>query len=555
MASAEPSLPVHDIASPVPEIGTASNQAPACPLPEDTLALVFFELLWSCAPYQRHAPPPVLSPSHVCRLWRRAAIANKRLWSYIPLSSPEFAALFMRRSYPIDVSVYIPQNRLKSSERRRAAVEEITRYPARIRVLVSWAWGITFGSWQGHAPHNFADSPKIEVLGLYKTDIDTSAIVQLSTCVKLRSLTLSQRCCINFAEPVALPNITSLCIHEYNFDLPSFQKLLHCLPALEVLVLYRAEFYRQDPDTSSPSLPSSLNTLHLASSSTFIMHFLGVFSIPDRTSVAVHFLDGMAFNHHKLEDPGPPAPDMPILSRIFHQGGRTEQTLPWMTPEVEGLDRVMASFQGDTLLTFRPHGKRSVEVHLEDRPLAQCTQETSTRAPCSIYFHHPDAECMSMVIELCLLQLDTSKLCEIYLEDNLRTLVVESILNHLTQCAAQTGSLPSLKRLHICISKKRLDRRTLGNDLTALAAAWPTLQVTTLVTDSDDGDHESESDEDEDDNPRTVGDLEQSSGYLSAEDSEEYDVGDVFDDAGVYPEAWVDLVSSGDEELNEGEGN
>ncbi|KZV65558.1 hypothetical protein PENSPDRAFT_756434 [Peniophora sp. CONT] len=154
----------------------------ACRLSEDILSLVFYELLWSRAPHQRCKHPPVLPLSQVSTIWRRAAITHKRLWSYIPMSSPEIAALFLERSKPIDVFVYAPIKRNANKDSHQAALHELMHHSTRIRVLTSWLWDNPFNLWQSLAQYNLAESPALELLGFCLARLNPASIALLSIC-------------------------------------------------------------------------------------------------------------------------------------------------------------------------------------------------------------------------------------------------------------------------------------------------------------------------------------------------------------------------------------
>ena len=207
--------------------------------------MIFYELLWFCAPHQRGDPSPILPLSHVCRLWRGVAISNKRLWSYIPLSSPELAAVFLGRSAPIEVSVYIPQDDRIDLERRQAAIGVIIRRRARVRTLMHWVPGPPY--WIPETKHiyqDFAESSTLETLGVSLIDLEQSTIARFSRCSNLRSLILNHIYGIRVLEPVRCTSVSSLHLYQVHIDVHCFQKLLLCVPALESLALIQSNFRR-----------------------------------------------------------------------------------------------------------------------------------------------------------------------------------------------------------------------------------------------------------------------------------------------------------------------
>lgn len=452
-------------------------------LPEDILDLVFHELLSSIPPHQRHASPPVLSPSHVSRTWRQAAVADKRLWLDIPLSSPELAALFLHRSDPISVSVYVPHD-YRASARRQLAVDEILRHPARIRILKYWLWNESteLPTLLPHSQdrHNFEDSPGIEVIGLWSTEINDSTITQLSSCDKLHSLTLSGRCSLDIAVPRTLAHLTSICLYGHTIYFGAFQNLMLCVPGLQHLVLHRAIFRQTNADAGSYPLPPTLRTLKVTGRTLRIMHFLSLIKIPNSTRITVYPVDNMNLQYHLLEDPGPPSPYMATLSWLSLQRAETEYLLyawPW------SFLAVLELFPHQKCIILRPHGRGCIEIIVEGRlPPGQA----STHAPFSFMLLHPDIVPMGRMLFTCLSFLLTlGGWQEIRLEEGIQAVLVEFVIEFIAR-GSQWENLASVRRLEFSLSDARLRCAPLSDNLARLSSEWPGLQINASSTGEED---------------------------------------------------------------------
>ncbi|VDB92304.1 unnamed protein product [Peniophora sp. CBMAI 1063] len=463
-----------------PEYNAPRTQHEAPNLPEDILDLVFHELSSSIPPHQRHASPPVLLPSHVSRIWRQAAVADKRLWLDIPLSSPELAGLFLQRSEPIGVAVYVPHDYRVGSPRRQSAIDEILRHPARIRILKYWVWDestelpMVLLHSQDH--HNFEDSPDIEVIGLWSTDIDDSTVAQLSSRDKLHSLTLSGRCSLDIAVPRTLAHLTSMCLYGHTIYLDAFQNLMLCVPGLHHLVLHRATFRQTNADAGTYHLPPTLRTLKVAGRTPFIMHFLSLMKMPDTTRITVYPVDDMDLQYHLLEDPGPPGPDMATLSWLSVQSARTEYFLhAWPGSFLA----VLGLFPHEKRLILRPHGRGCIEIIVEGRlPPGQA----STHAPFSLMLIHPDIGPMNRMLFTCLALLVTlSGWQEIRLEEGILAVLVEFVIEFITR-GSRLQSLAFMRRLEFSLSDARLRRAPLSKNLAKLGSEWPSAQINALST-------------------------------------------------------------------------
>ncbi|KZV65560.1 hypothetical protein PENSPDRAFT_689804 [Peniophora sp. CONT] len=481
------------------ESGTAKQDAAIYRLSEDVLALIFYELLWSRAPHQRCTSPPVLPLSHVCQLWRRASINNKRLWSYIPLFSPELATLFLKRSYPIDVSVFILSGYRENDDRYSSAITEVLSHPGRIRSLVNWAWGSS-GMWTASTctPDDLAPLSPLEVLGIYRTQVDHSTLAQLATCTHLRSLTLSAMHYIDFAKPIACAALTDLCLCSCSIGLSSFHILMISTPALQKLALFRTGFMIDGPTTNTRdvALPPILTDVYLVGSIWFIFGFLQKFSISNDTNINAHFVDVAELGFKPPHDAGPADPSISTAAWIAHQSARitrAEDLMHSMDHESAGFNRLLSSFHSDVSLVISSHSDDSIELLFVSRVI-DVLGLTSTHAPVSLSFYYPSIETMASITYNCLCDMQMPKsVLEFCLQSSLRMPVLESILLYLIHlCESQN---PPAKRLEIRGSEARLHCETLNETIVLLSEVWPDLCIEKVEEPStDEDDDESSSD-------------------------------------------------------------
>ncbi|KZV65550.1 hypothetical protein PENSPDRAFT_128990 [Peniophora sp. CONT] len=482
------------------ELGDTTEQTPAMHiLPEDALALVFYEILWSLAPYQRCLSPPVLSPSHVCRLWRRAAVVNKRLWTYIPTCSPELASLFLERSQPIDVAVYLTWEFCSSTYHHHAVYKEIMRHIGRIRLLVNWGWEDP-----GHTPSDFTDAPALEVLGTHRRNLAQSTLAQLTSYTHLRSLTLSHVEDMIFTKPLVCPSITSVCLYHSTLNSSAFHNFMLSVPCLQDLLLFRSAFDDEgQSQTSVINIPPLLRRVQIVGSNSSILHLLDIFLLPSRTALSAHFIDDMDNEHNDLKDLGPPSPDMPVTIWITHHNGKTRMPAPRMVlmpHEMNGFSRLLASLdENDTLFIISSPSLESLEFFFQDQGMGDFEQRQA-RAPISLTIYHSSPHFMAGLVHLCLYSLVRipKHVTELRLEGSLRMRVLRSILTFLATSSGNTN-MPALKRLHIRGSEARLHHRSLSHLLAAVKEAWPELEINSAVehpvSDEDNGDSISGDDE------------------------------------------------------------